>query len=161
MNTAEAGSSLPVYQEAAAYDIWLKLLLGGIIAVLAVAALVLVFQDPWSALIMLGVTVFDALLFYGILPHRYEVWPDRLTVVLGGPFSFSLQFSNISTVRAAPGWKALEYPGIRFATSTRQVLEVTRTRGWNIVISPARADTFARELNTAIEQWRSSRPETT
>jgi hypothetical protein len=150
---------MPIYVDGAKYDIWLKLLLGGVIAILLITSIILSFDDPWNALIMFGVTAFNALLFYTILPHRYEVWSDRIRVVLGGPFAFSISFSSVAELRAGVGWNAIAYPGVRLATSTRTVVEIVRSRGWNMVISPSDRDMFLERAGQALEDWRRSSAE--
>ena len=140
-----------VYEDSSKYDLWLKLILGGVLALTFVLGVVFLFEDVGAALLMFGVTVFDALLFRALLPQRFQIFEDRLKIALGGPFALNIPFSNIRDVRAAPGARALVYLGIRFATSTKTVVEIVRHKGLNVVISPANRGTFLEQLKQALE----------
>ena len=140
-----------VYEDTPRYDNWLKLILGAVLALTFILGIFLLFEDTAAAWIMFGVTLFDALLFYTVLPHRYLIFQDRLRIALGGPFSLNIFLSTIKEVRPASGLKAFAYTGIRFATSSRSVVEIIRHKGWNIVISPANRDVFLEQLSYALK----------
>jgi hypothetical protein len=95
---------------------------------------------------MLGVTLFDAALFRVILPRKFQVFEDRIRIVLGWIFRIDIPFSNIVDARSASGSKAFAYWGIRFATSTRHIVEIIRKKGLNLVISPANEEVFLEQL---------------
>ncbi len=44
---------------------------------------------------MFGITLFDALLFKVILPRQYQIFEDRLRILMGGPFAINIFFSSI------------------------------------------------------------------
>ncbi len=141
----------PIYEDVPRYDLWLKLLLGGILAATFISGMVvLLFEDTDASLAMFGITLFDALLFKAILPSRFQIFEDRLKMALGGPFAINIAFSNIKHARKIAGIKGFFYGGIRFATSTRYVVEIARRKGLNLVISPANGDSFLEQLNQAI-----------
>jgi len=48
---------------------------------------------------------------------------------MGGLFAINILFSNIAEVRFASGSKAFAYWGLRFATSTQNVVEIVRKKG--------------------------------
>ncbi len=141
-----------IYEDSARYDLWLKLILGGILACTLILGIVLLFIDLPGAWAMFGATVFDALLFNAILPRRYQVFQDRLKIVLGSPFSLSISLSTIKEVRPASGLKTFAYWGIRFATSASSVVEIVRSKGLNVVISPTNRDAFLAQLNQALKE---------
>jgi len=65
----------PVYEDTPRYDFWLKILLGGILGLTLVLGIAsLLWQDVEAALVMFGVTLFDALLFKAILPQRFQIF---------------------------------------------------------------------------------------
>ena len=66
---------------------------------------------------------------------------------MGGPFAINIPFSNIAEVRSASGSEAFAYRGLRFATSTQNVVEIVRKEGLNLVISPLSGDTFLEQSN--------------
>ena len=140
-----------VYEDTPRYDNWLKLILGAVLALTFILGIFLLFEDTAAAWIMFGVTLFDALLFYTVLPHRYQIFQDRLRIVLGRPFSLNISLSTIREVRPASGLKAFAYGGIRLATSSRSVVEIIRHKGWNIVISPANRDVFLEQLSHVLK----------
>ena len=141
----------PLYEDIPKYDFWLKLILGGVLALTFVLGVILIFDDTGAALAMFGVTLFDALLFKAILPRRFQIFEDRLRILLGGPLAVNFAFSNIADAKSAPGGKAFAYGGIRFATSTHYLIEIVRKKGLNLVISPSKGDIFLEELNKAIK----------
>ena len=138
-----------IYEDTPRYDIWLKLTLGGTLAFTFILGWILISEDIGVALLMFAVTIFDALLFRAVLPKRFQIFEDRMKIVLGLHFAISIPFSNIVDARSASGDKTFIYWGIRFATSTRSVVEIVRKRGLNMVISPSQDDIFLERLNHA------------
>ena len=138
-----------IYEDTPQYDLWLKLILGGVLALTFILGVIFIYQDTEAAIVMFGVTLFDALLFKVVLPRRYQIFEDRLKILMGGPFAINISFSNIEEARPASGRKAFAYNGLRFATSTRHVVEIVRKKGLNIVISPRNSDMFLEQLNQA------------
>ena len=105
--------------------------------------------DTEAALAMFGITLFDALLFKAILPQRFQIFEDRLKIILSGPFAIYIPFSNITEARPASGRKVFAYWGERYATSTHHVVEILRKKVLNLVISPMNDDMFLEQLNQA------------
>ena len=136
------------------YDFWLKLVLGGTLALTLVLGIVFLSFDTAGALAMFGVTVFDALLFNAIMPRRYQIYQDRLSIVLGKPFTFNISFSTIKEARSVAGSTAFMYGGLRLATSLKGVVEIVRSKGLNVVISPANRDVFLEQLTQALKDYR-------
>ena len=146
------GSTL-LYEDTPKYDSWLKLILGGVLALTFILGIIFIYQDTEAAIAMFGITLFDALLFKAILPRRYQIFEDRLKILLGGLFSINIPFSNIAEAKPASGRKAFAYGGLRFATSARNVVEIVRKKGLNLVISPRNDDMFLEQLNQARKLW--------
>ena len=125
--------------------------MGGVLALTFILGVVLLFEDVGAAWVMFGVTLFDVLLFKAVLPQRYQIFQDRLKIVLGGPFALNIPLSNIKDARPASGSKAFVYWGHRFATSSSGVVEIVCSRGMGVVISPANSDIFLKQLNQALK----------
>lgn len=142
-----------IYEDISRYDFWLKPILAAILALTLILGIVLIREDMVAALVMFGVTLFDALLFKAILPQRFQVFEDRLRIVLGGPFVINIPYSNLKEARSASGIKAYAYWGLRLATSSRNVVEIVRKRGLSLVISPVNEDMFLEQLNQARSQY--------
>ena len=146
-----------IYEDIPQYDSWLKWIIGGTLALTLMMGIVFLPFDVVGALAMFGVTLFDALLFNAILPRRYQIYQDRLRIVLGKPFAVSVPFSTIKDVRPASGSKTFAYWGIRLATSSKSVVEIIRSKGLNIVISPADRDAFLEQLTQALQAMPNSK----
>ena len=143
-------TDIPVHEDTARYDLWIKVILGAALAVTLIPLMLATPGNHEEYLWSLGTAVSVVLLFWSIMPRRFQIFEDRLRIVLGTPFAVNIRLSNISEAHLAPGGKALISSGIRFATSTNSVVEIVRKKGLNITISPQSGDTFVRELNHAI-----------
>ncbi len=154
----KAGSlSYLIYEDSAPYDPWLKIILGSTLALTLVMGILFLLFDVVGAYVMFGVTLFDALLFNAILPRRYQIYQDRLRIVLGKPFAVSISFATIKEALPAAGPTTFIYWGIRFATSAKSVVEIIRSKGLNIVISPADRDAFLEQLTQALQAMPNSK----
>jgi hypothetical protein len=140
-----------VYEDTPRYDFWLKSILGGVLALTLILGIILLSEDIGAALAMFGVTLFDALLFKAILPRRFQIYQDRVRIMLGGPLAINIPFSNIRTVRTVSARKVFVYWGNRFATSTHSIVEIVRKKVLGLVISPANRDMFLEQLNQALK----------
>jgi hypothetical protein len=139
-----------LYEDEPRTDIWLKLMLTGIQAMFLVLGIVLLFRDTEVAFIMFGVTIFDAVLFRLVMPRKYQVYSDKMRIVLGGPFAWNIPFSTIKEVRPSSGASTFAYNGVRFATSSRDVVEIRRSKGCSVVISPSNKDVFLEQVHRAM-----------
>ena len=139
-----------VYEDTPRYDLWLKLMLGSILALTLILGIVLLPTDTVVACAMFGVTLFDGLLFKAILPRRFQIFQDRVKIVLGGPLVLNIPLLDISEARRASASKAFAYWGLRFVTSTQSIVEIVRKKGLSVVISPVNADMFLEQLNQAL-----------
>lgn len=100
---------------------------------------------------MLVTTFLELALFYFIVPRRYQIFSDRLRVVLGGPVKFDVPFSTVKIVRPAQGLDTFIYWGLRMATSFEGVVEIVRRGGGlDMVISPYDRDTFMEQFEQAL-----------
>lgn len=142
-------SRILLHEDRPRYDWWLKLIIGGVLAFTLVLGLVYIPTEPEAAWILLGITVFDAMLFWAILPQRLLIYEDRLVLKLGGPFTVNVPFTDIKEARPTTARKVFMYWGNRFATSTTGVVEIVRYKSTNIMISPLDAEMFLRQINQA------------
>ncbi|MFC2073177.1 PH domain-containing protein [Chloroflexota bacterium] len=136
-----------MYEDKPKYDIWLKVLLGGVIALPFFLGLIQLSVNIKDALPVFGVALFEIILIRIILPRRFQILSDRLRIVLGGPFAINIPFYDIIDVRSRTGLKTFVYLGIRFATSANHTVEIVRKKGFNIVISPTDDVRFLERLN--------------
>jgi hypothetical protein len=146
-------SQLVVFEDKPVYDKLNKYLIGSILAIPLIVALVLLTQDTLGAAIMLGVTVFGAIIIWCILPKRFVVYQDRLKIVLGGPFSYTVPFKDITNIRQATKDMAWVYWGMRLGTSTKFQVEIERKNGLGVIISPSMENEFIIQLKQARENY--------
>ena len=142
--------SNPIYEDFPLYGWWLKVLLGIILALTFLAGVLSIFEDIWTAVAIFVITVFEVLLYKALLPRRFQVFQDRLRIVLGGPLVMTIPFSSILEARPASGLEAFTHWGLRFITSTKNLVEIVRHEGLNVVIAPADRDMFLQQLYKGI-----------
>jgi hypothetical protein len=140
-------SNLIIFEDVPAWDSISKYILGGVIAAPFIVAVVLLRFDITGAAVMFGITVLDALIIWMVLPKRFEVYEDRLRIILGWPAILDIPFRDITEVRQATSDMAYVYWGMRFATSSKFVVEIRRNNGMNVIISPSRGEEFIEQLN--------------
>jgi hypothetical protein len=143
-----------IHEENAEYNAWMRLILI-IPAGLFIGAVISIYYQELEALwVLLGDAIFISLLFYFIFPRKFQIYNDKLRIVLGNPFSINIPFSSIKVVRHSEGYKAYTYSGVRFATSSRYLIEILRRKGLNYVISPQHGEMFLHQLDQAINSRR-------
>ena len=138
-----------LYEDKPKYDVWIKVLLGGVVAYTFILGLVQISENGREALTVFGTVLFEIILFRMILPRRFQILSDKLRIVLGGPLAINIPISDIEEVRSRTGIKAFVYFGVRFATSSSHTVEIIRKKGLNMVISPTNDDEFIKQLNQA------------
>jgi hypothetical protein len=158
--------AIVLHEDSPQYDLWLKLVLVFAPSLVIVLALlihygVLPAESQKEARIAVAVSfasaIFLMLLFWAILPRKYQILEDRIKIVLGRPFSFDIGFNTIKETRREGGRRiVLAYRGRRFATSAKNIVEIIRGKGMNVVISPSNRELFLQELNKAIANWKRS-----
>lgn len=147
-------SSVVVFEDVPAYDSLTKWILGGLIASTFIAGIVLLAFDVTGAVIMFAATLLDALVIRAVLPKRFEVYEDRLKIVLPAPFSLTIPFRDIIRVREASKDTAWVYWGIRFSTSSNYLVEIERKNGMNVILSPSMEDRFIEQLEQVRSGWK-------
>ena len=148
---------MPIHEEPAEYTPWFKLLFLIPVGLLIGAFVLALNQESEASLVLFGEGVFFILLFHCIMPRKYQIYHDKLKIVLGSPFAISIPLSTIREVKHGSGIKALIYYGVRFVTSTKYVIEIVRNKGLNYVISPQNGDIFRGHLIKAIKNEASNR----
>ena len=143
---------LPLYEDRARYDYWLRLILFGIPLILLTIGIILMPEDQEGAIAMFSGSLFILSVFYLVLPKKYQIFDDKLKILLGWPLYVDISLANIVDSRITSGRKAFAYWGICFATSNKSVVEIIRKRGLNIVISPSNGPLFVDRLNEACKQ---------
>ncbi|MDD5127971.1 MAG: hypothetical protein PHR43_07775 [Dehalococcoidales bacterium] len=142
-----------LYEDAPYYAFWLKFILLGSLGLTFILGFYLLAVDLAGALTCFGVTIFDAILFSLIFPRRYQLFADRVRIVLGGPFAFTIPLNKIRGVRVLSGKGIFKgrSVSVNFVTNINNVLEITRHGGWAVTISPSHPEAFAEHLNRALK----------
>ncbi len=143
-----------LYEDMPRYDGWLKLILAAALLATLVPAIVLFWYDTAGALAMLGVTALDALIFYFVMPKRYQLYDDKVRIVLGGPFGMDIRLSDVKEARPSSGSDSRAMRRLKFATSSRSATDIIRHSGWSVVISPSDREAFLERLNEALKTAR-------
>lgn len=135
----------PVRVFPAAYDWWAWLLLIGVpTAMLGLGVTAAVMEGGAAAVVVFVGFAIHTLVFWLVMPRRYEVWADKVRIVLGWPVACNIPMTTIAETRPATAITAYVYWGFRFATHRKTAVEIRRSKGWNFVISPSDRDEFIR-----------------
>lgn len=148
-------TSLLLYQDEPADDSRLKFIFLIVPALMLVGSIYL-----WSSgesvggLTLLAEAFFVGLIFWGILPRRYQVYDDHLRIVLGGPFAVKIGFAEISGIEVTTRTDLT----VNFVSAfTRTYVRIVKKRRLNIAITPKNNDLFTDNANRAIVQWGKAR----
>lgn len=137
--------ALLIYEDKPKYDTATKLT----IIIIPTFCLFIAFQYPEPQLFAIAVVVLAV--FWIIFPRRYQIFEDKLRVVLGKPFSFNIPFEAIKSAGAP---QKIGF-GMNWATSmTKRGVEITRKKRMNVFITPSDGDSFIENLNGALADWR-------
>jgi hypothetical protein len=127
------------------------LLAAMLVLTVVVTVAMLVFGDTVPALVMGGLLVLTVVVIWVILPRRYELWPDHLSLVFP-LWTWKIDYEGIQTVREAAPLESYAFIGVRFATAPSQAVTILRHRASlfsrpNLVISPADRAEFLQHLH--------------
>ncbi len=96
-----------------------------------------------------------AIYYWATTPRSYQIFKDRLKIIQGGKFFYSIAFNNIS--RAEKGtWPNLWFTR-NFVTcqSKEHLITILTVKNDVINITPINRDAFLYHLNQACKKWRS------
>ena len=121
----------------ARYDKWLRrVLILAIGSPLVIAILILVVNQNSAAIPSLVFTGAIGLTLWLLLPRAFEVWPDRLRIVLGWKFAWTIPLEEIEEICPTRGLGILVFWGVSFITSVKNPVRIKRTKGMDVLISP-------------------------
>jgi len=108
-----------------------------------------------SAWILLIVLVFTAILFFVVIPRKYQIFDDKLKVVCG-LLRINIPFEDIKVIETRPPsniYGSLE--SLRFGTGTgEKSIMIKRKHGMNILIQPMDTEKFMEVLNNMMKNKR-------
>ena len=141
-----------IHEDAPRFDPLFKLLLAIPIGIVVIPAMILPpiarVLDFWMAL---AVAACYGAFLYVYLPRRYQIFADRMRIVMGKPFTVNLPFSTIQEVRPVSAIRVFVPGWLRMAFSLEGTVGVIRWRGTNVVISPTNRDNFLSYINQALK----------
>jgi hypothetical protein len=143
----------PVYEAFSPVDRSLKIVIAAVILIELAIAVWLIQVDIIGTWFMLGSAVFVALLFYFVFPKKYHIYEDRIKIILGGPFAVNVPFAAIKEFKSAPEL-SYAYGGVKFATNSKNIIEIVRKKGMDMIISPHDRDLFLQQADWALANWR-------
>ncbi|MFC2050742.1 hypothetical protein ACFLTN_06155 [Chloroflexota bacterium] len=141
-----------LYEDTPRYDVWLKAIMLLPVFFILMGVYSLITAQVEAAISMFAATLLMGAIYWAVLPRKYLILDSRIKIVLGGPFSFSIPFSNLEAARKPKGISL----GINFATTflRQHIVEIKRKKGWNVNITPCNRDLFLENLNKALNEWR-------
>jgi hypothetical protein len=112
----------------------------------------LIIAEVEAATSMFAATILMAAIYWAIFPRKYLILDSKFKIVLGGPFSFNIPFSNLETATEPEGATF----GINFPTcfSNERTVQIIRKKGWYVNITPSDRAPFLENLNKALNDWR-------
>lgn len=152
--TAPGKPGYLIYEDTPRWDWWLKVVVVTTLAATLIPGIALTLNDVPDGPALFALTAADALVFYFVMPKRYQVFDDRVRIVLGWPFGMNIPLSDIRDIRLASGSRTLVSWGFQLATSSRTAVEIVRKKGWSVTISPSDREAFLQRLNEALKTAR-------
>ena len=114
------------------------------------------FQQEAVFFSIIGATLFLILVInMALLPTKYQIFNDKIRIVLGWILHFDIPFNNVENATAAT-WQDLWGLNLNFVNSysSYDILQIIRKRGVKIYISPRKRKLFLEHLNKALADWR-------
>jgi hypothetical protein len=155
--------ALLLYEDKTKYDLWVKILLAFAPALLVALGFLIYYgvlpteteeEARESFITLLASTAFVLVLFWLILPRKYQILQEKLRIVLGGPFSFHIPFETIETAKHLSGAKAAAFWGLNFSPALKNIVGINRKKGMNVTISPSNPSLFLENLDKALTDWK-------
>jgi hypothetical protein len=141
-----------IYEDSPHYDVWLKGIMLLPVFFIIIGLSFIFTGDIESAIGMLATALLMGAVYWAILPRKYQIFDNKLKIVLGGQFSFNIPFETLKTAGKPEGVSL----GINFATTfiTEHVVEIKRNKGMTVNITPDNRDLFLENLNKAVYDWK-------
>jgi len=104
-----------------------------------------------AVIIIFASDLFVLVVYWLVLPRKIYVLQDRLRLKLG-QFLWNIAFETIESVKPAKG--IIVWRGFSSITSYSTQIEIVRSKGQNIRISPTRRDQFLEYVKRAMSDWK-------
>jgi hypothetical protein len=149
--------SIMLYQDEPVYGLFLKLIITIVPAVTLGGSIYLYSSgESIGGLVLLIEAAIIGLIFWCILPRKYQVYEDHIRITLGGPFSVKIGFGQIKTIRISHKLNLT----VNFVTRlAKDCVEISKKKGMTFAITPRDYDLFVENANRALSQWTKTRIE--
>ncbi len=144
--------SLLLYEDDAASGLVLRLVLMIIPLLLCILGLYTWFSNndiESLELLLEGVVI--GIIFWVILPRKYQVYEDYLRIVFGGPFALKIGFDRISSIEVTTNTALTMNLVTKIA---RNYVRIVKKKGMSIAITPRSNESFTENANRALSQWK-------
>ena len=109
--------------------------------------------DNANGLTMLVVAFVLGLAFWIVSPRKYQVYGDRLQILLGGPFVVKIGFDQIAAIEVTDRTTS-ELAAIKLISKvTNTYVRIGRKKGLSITITPKSDALFVENTNRSLHQW--------
>ena len=140
-----------IYDDVPKYDQITKILIAAVPGAFFVAGIIVFFSGIVAGRGLFIDTLVFVLIFYFILPRRYQVYNTKLRIALGSPLHWDIPLSTIGQARPARSSTRWAYGGVRLAMSSGTLVEIVRKKGTNVILSPSNREIFLERLNSALK----------
>ena len=142
-----------IYEDSPNYDVWIKGIMMLPIFFIVIGLYFLFTTDVEAAVGVFATGLLMGAVYWAIFPRKYQVFDNRVKIVLGGPFSVNISFDNLESAGKQEGINF----GLNFATTfiSEHAVEIKRKKGLTVNITPGNRDRFLENLNKAIYDWKS------
>jgi hypothetical protein len=107
-------------------------------------------QNPEN-LFLLAEGVGIGLALWAVIPRRYQVFEDRLCIVLGGPVTFQIGFDQIASIEITSR-TALTLNLV--SRIERTYIRIVKKKGFSVAITPENKELFLENANLALNKWK-------
>jgi hypothetical protein len=144
-----------VYEDTPRYDVYLKSIMVLPVFFIAFGIYYLIIAKVEAATSMFATTLLMSAIYWAILPRKYLILDSKFKIVLGGPFSFNIPFSNLETAKEPEGVNF----GINFPTcfTGERAVQIIRKNGCYLKITQNDRALFLENLNKALNDWRGTK----
>jgi len=159
---------LVLFEDQIKYDLWVKIALAfPVVLLIGLGALFYIdanYRDVirsesetdsnTAALIIFASALFVLVVYWLVLPRKIYILQDRLKLQMG-QFTWNIPFETVESVKATKG--IIAWRSVSSITSYSTQIEIIRSRGQNVRISPDRREQFLEYVERALYDWRRTR----
>jgi len=126
------------------------------IMVMVLLFVILLPEQVWHGiLIIVASSLTPIAIIWAIWPTRYQIFNDKVRIVLGRPFHRDIRFDNLEAAIEGGLPDIFTLRSQNYITCfSRSIVIMVRKKGMNINTTPSNPDLFLENLNKAMAEWR-------